>query len=46
MGNSPDDPSSLQELEEDLGACPEEIQDLLDRMGIDLYDLPYLYGPG
>ncbi len=42
MGYNPEDPISLEELEES-GECVEEIQDILDRMCIDLHDLPYLY---
>ena len=42
MGYSLDDPSSLQELE-DIGSCLEDIQDILDEMGLDLEDLAGLY---
>jgi division protein CdvB (Snf7/Vps24/ESCRT-III family) len=42
MGYSLDDPSSLQELE-DIGSSLEEIQDILDDMGLDFEDLEDLY---
>jgi division protein CdvB (Snf7/Vps24/ESCRT-III family) len=38
MGYSLDDPSCLQELE-DIGPCLEEIQGILDDMGLALEDL-------
>lgn len=42
MGYTLDDPSSLQELV-DIGACLEEVQGILDGMGLDFEDLADLF---